>query len=89
MQFSGDMINGYLTNRGEMDLQYANWKRAIEPFAHYFPVYVSMGNHEAFLKRCYFNNRPVFQVDRFPYETESAEAVFANHFGPATKWPTK
>ena len=47
MQFTGDMINGYLTNREEMDLQYANWKRSLEPFSHYKPVYIGMGNHEA------------------------------------------
>ena len=40
MQFTGDMINGYLTNREEMDLQYANWKRSLEPFSHYKPVYI-------------------------------------------------
>ncbi|MEL6255425.1 MAG: metallophosphoesterase [Bacteroidota bacterium] len=81
MQFSGDLINGYLSDRGMMDLQYANWKRAIEPFAHYFPVYVSMGNHEAFVRVFAENERSFgLMVDRFPYETESAEAVFSSHF---------
>ncbi|MEM6802948.1 MAG: metallophosphoesterase [Bacteroidota bacterium] len=91
MQFSGDLINGYLSDKGMMNLQYANWKRAIEPFAHYFPVYVSMGNHEAFT-RVFAENDEGFglQVDRFPYETESAEAVFSSHFvlpknGPASE----
>ncbi len=81
MQFSGDLINGYLSNVGEMNLQYANWKRAIEPFAHYFPVYVSMGNHEA-LTRVFKEEKDRYgiSVDRFPFETESAEAIFANNF---------
>lgn len=80
MQFSGDMINGYKSDRGPMDLQYANWKKSIEPYAHYFPVYVSMGNHEAFTR--HFNNgsRWGISVDRFPYETESSEKVFADNF---------
>jgi len=81
MQFSGDLINGYLSNTGEMNLEYANWKRAIEPFAHYFPVYISMGNHEA-VTRVFKeeNDKYGISVDRFPFETESAEATFANNF---------
>jgi len=81
MQFSGDLINGYLSNVDEMNLQYANWKRAIEPFAHYFPVYISMGNHEA-LSRVFKgeNDKYGTSVDRFPFETESAEVIFANNF---------
>ncbi|MEO1653020.1 MAG: hypothetical protein AAFU64_05715, partial [Bacteroidota bacterium] len=88
-QFSGDLINGYLTNPDEMRLQYANWKRAIEPFTHYFPVYKSMGNHEALMK--VFGDRAAnISVDRFPFETESAEAIFAQSFvnpenGPASE----
>ncbi|MEM6299682.1 MAG: metallophosphoesterase, partial [Bacteroidota bacterium] len=86
MQFSGDMINGYRTNKEEMLLQYANWKRALEPFMHYMPVYVTMGNHEALTRN--FKGSPdskyysddFYSVDRFPYETESAEAVFRAAF---------
>lgn len=77
MQFTGDLINGYLTNPSEMDLQYANWKRAIEPFAHYFPVYVGMGNHEA-LNKVFVTVRA--SIDRFPYDTQSAEVIFARNF---------
>ncbi|MDX2286693.1 MAG: metallophosphoesterase [Bacteroidia bacterium] len=90
-QFSGDLIDGYLTDQQEIDLQYANWKRAIAPFAHYFPVYVSMGNHEA-LMRVFSSKKSTrtFLLDRFPYETQSAEAAFARNFvlprnGPASE----
>ncbi|MCB0856131.1 MAG: metallophosphoesterase, partial [Bacteroidetes bacterium] len=87
-QFSGDLINGYLNSPEAMDLQYANWKRAIQPFAHYFPVYVSMGNHEALGRIFYGDKGEYVFVDRFPFETESAEAVFKRNFvnpqnGPA------
>ncbi len=81
MQFSGDLINGYLTNSEEMHLQYANWKRAIQPFAHYLPVYISMGNHEAFVRMFIdTTNHAIYQIDRFPFETESAETLFAQNF---------
>ncbi len=80
-QFTGDLISGNLDNKGEMNLQYANWKKAVEPFAHYFPVYVSMGNHEA-LVRFFVSDgaHSTLSIDRFPFVTESAEAVFADNF---------
>jgi len=81
MQFSGDLINGYLQDKREINLQYANWKRAVEPFAHYFPVYISMGNHESLTH--YFQDSESMvgiSVDKFPFDTESAEAVFASNF---------
>ena len=89
MQFSGDLINGYLSNIGQINLQYANWKRAMEPFAHYFPVYVSMGNHEALTRDFKIgNNRYGTSIDRFPFETESAEVIFANNFVNPSNGPT-
>ncbi|MEL6649349.1 MAG: hypothetical protein AAFQ87_00955 [Bacteroidota bacterium] len=81
MQFSGDLINGYCLHPEEIDLQYRNWKKAIEPFAHYYPVYISMGNHEALNRR--FDderNKKTYLIDRFPYDTESSEAIFAQNF---------
>ncbi len=79
-QFTGDLINGYLSNRGDMDLEYANWKRAIEPFAHHFMVSVTMGNHENF--NYYFDDGSEYgiTIDRFPFAMESAEKVFADNF---------
>lgn len=88
MQFSGDLINGYSLHPEEIDLQYRNWKRAIEPFAHYYPVYISMGNHEALNRR--FDdkkNKKVYLIDRFPYDTESGEALFADNFVNPTNGP--
>jgi 3',5'-cyclic AMP phosphodiesterase CpdA len=79
MQFTGDLINGYLTSGQEMDLQYANWKHTVEPFAHYFPVVATMGNHES-LMRMFSDDTHSFMIDRFPYETESGEAAFARNF---------
>jgi len=79
LQFTGDLINGYLTSEGDMNLQYANWKMAVEPFARYFPVNASMGNHESFM-RMFKSDQTTFMIDKYPYDTESAEAIFANHF---------
>jgi len=81
LQFTGDLIDGYLTDRGEMDLQYANWKKAIGPFAHHLPIYATPGNHESFM--FWFQNADrseVAIIEQFPYATHSGSAVFAEHF---------
>jgi len=87
-QFTGDLINGYLTSKEATHLQYANWKRSIEAFAHYLPVYVGMGNHEA-LEYWFYDSRDemIMKVDRFPFETESAEAVFMDNFNMPLNGP--
>ncbi len=89
-QFTGDLINGYLTSKEATNLQYANWKRSIEAFAHYIPVYVGMGNHEA-LEYWFYDSRDemIMKVDRFPFETESAEAVFMDNFHMPHEWTGK
>jgi len=90
-QFTGDLINGYLTSPRETNLQYANWKRSAEPFWHYFPIYVGMGNHETVVQKFYTRDRSVIiRIDRFPFATESAEVLFAANFtnpqnGPASE----
>jgi len=81
VQFTGDLVNGYVTNKEDINLQYANWKRAVEPYAHYFPFVCAQGNHEVvgvqFVNR---NGRLRASVTKFPFETESSSAVFASNF---------
>ncbi len=81
LQFTGDLINGYLPDIERTNLQYANWKRSIEPFAHYLPVYSGMGNHEiimnVFVK---LTTRKPFLIDKFPFHTQSAEYIFKENF---------
>ena len=81
MQFSGDLINGYLETNAETQLQYTNWKKAVEPFWHYMPFQVGMGNHEAlgYIFRDSIGRGRGF-IDKFPFETESAEQAFAEAF---------
>ncbi len=81
MQFSGDLINGYLETNEETQLQYTNWKKAVEPFWHYMPFQVGMGNHEAlgYIFKDSLGGIRGF-VDKFPFPTESAEAAFAEAF---------
>jgi hypothetical protein len=79
MQFTGDMINGYSDHIGDIELQYANWKRSIEPFASYIPFIAGMGNHEH-LAHFFIKDKDWLSIDRFPYETESGETIFAGNF---------
>lgn len=81
IQFTGDMIDGYLTSKAEQMVQYTNWKKSVEPFWHYIPFYVGIGNHEA-LGYTFGDEESglVAFVDGFPYDTFSAEAAFQEAF---------
>jgi hypothetical protein len=82
--FGGDLVNGYTTDTDDFRLQMRAWKQSLAGFWRTRPVYPVMGNHEALLK--------VFgeiRMDKWPYTTDSAEAVFAEQFwnprnGPET-----
>ncbi|MEN8138358.1 MAG: metallophosphoesterase [Bacteroidota bacterium] len=88
MQYTGDLINGYNSSKGKQQAEYANWKRAIDPWAHYFPIIPAIGNHEVLSYE--FKPDPnawPMGVDRFPFETESMEAIFADEFTLPTNGP--
>lgn len=80
MQFTGDLINGYSSHEGSINLEYANWKRAVGPFAHGLPINVGFGNHEAFLHRFDDGSQYGVSIDKFPFSQQSAETVFSHQF---------
>ena len=81
MQFSGDLITGLRYDPVNVRLEYINWKQAISPYARYMPVIPTMGNHEALLRGFYEgSSRQLFQVDNFPFETNSSEAIYREEF---------
>lgn len=81
VQFTGDLINGYENSRERMNLQYANWKHAVEPYWHYIPFYVGFGNHEAYSYIFHDKEEDYdYMVDHFPFEDDSGEALFQNNF---------
>ncbi len=86
-QFTGDLMSGYNGSNDKQNLQLINWKRTVENFAHYRPVYVGMGNHESverIFKRTDYKGHSYFMghlfVDKFPFEKYSAEKTFADNF---------
>jgi len=78
-QFTGDMIDGFKTSAESINLEYANWKRAIEPFAHYIPFISGFGNHETYL-HVFLKDENWAIIDHFPFTKHSSEVLFANNF---------
>jgi len=88
-QFTGDLIDGYTNSADEINLEYANWKRTMEPFWHCFPIIPGMGNHES-LTMYFTHDKQSVGIDNFPFADHSSEAVFAGNFanphnGPASE----
>lgn len=81
VQFTGDLINGYDNSMERMNLQYANWKHAVEPFWHHIPFITAFGNHEAYVFKFHNpQNNHTYMIDHFPFGNNSAEAIFQNQF---------
>jgi len=82
LQCTGDFTNGANTSVGGHLMEYANFKRALEPFWSRIPVYVGMGDHET-NKTTLRSEDPAnrgYSVELFPYAEVSGEATFAKAF---------
>jgi len=71
----GDLVNGYTTNVTDFETQLHAWKQAVSGFWHERPVFIGMGNHETLFHTFKLSRTRKVQIDRWPYDTESAEAV--------------
>ena len=81
MQTTGDFTTGGNTSADGHLMEYANFKRALEPFWNKIPVYVGFGDHETNKKSLTdqtTSKSPSIAV--FPYATQSGEATFAKAF---------
>jgi hypothetical protein len=76
----GDLINGYTSVKEDFVNQLYFWKQTVAGFYHEHPIYTGMGNHEALLKVFDDGSRYGLSLDRWPYDTESSEAVFSEEF---------
>ena len=79
-QFTGDMINGYNNNPGITQYQFDGWKRAVSPFTAHMPLNTAPGNHEVVLYTFDDGTKDGVEIPRFPFATESSEAVFRSRF---------
>ena len=90
--FGGDLVNGFTTSPGDFRTQVHGWKQAMAGFWNHCPVYPCIGNHESLLRIFVNDKKEGLGLDRWPYETESVEAVFADELvnprnGPAVSHP--
>ncbi len=90
MLFTGDLVGGGVTSPESMHTEMANWRRSVEPQAHWLPIYAGIGNHEAVVREFIDAKTRLVRVDRFPYDTDSMETIFAANVvnpdnGPASE----
>jgi hypothetical protein len=89
MHIQGDITNGANPSDDGHAMEYANFKRSMEPFWGRIPVYVGFGDHEA--SRQTFAPDPVTKksktIEAFPYANASGEASFARAFVNPTNGP--
>ncbi len=78
--FGGDLVNGYTSSRDDFSLQLRAWKQAMAGFWRSRPVWTAMGNHEALLNVFRDSDGSPVGLDKWPYATHSAEAVFNAEF---------
>jgi 3',5'-cyclic AMP phosphodiesterase CpdA len=77
---AGDLANGFTTSPEDFRTQLYAWKQAAAGFWHERPVYAIMGNHEALLKKFDDGSQAGLELDNWPYQEASSEAVFAREF---------
>jgi hypothetical protein len=75
--FGGDLINGYTSNPNDFATQVMGWKQATAGFRNHRPIYSCIGNHESLLRAFLSKTGRHLVMDRWPYDTESTEALFA------------
>ena len=83
----GDLVDGYTDVPADFEAQLAGWRHATSGYAAERWIVPVMGNHEALLRSFVPQGEGApkakfggVHVDRWPYATESAEAVFAEAF---------
>lgn len=78
--FGGDMIGGYTPSQEDFTLMLKAFKTTFSGYLNSTPVYCAVGNHEAhYFGYANAEGKKVL-MDKYPYETVSAEAIIAHEF---------
>ncbi len=85
--FGGDLIAGYTNSLDEFRMELMAFREAYGPLLYSIPLYSALGNHEALLNFYDDGSRRGMGMDRWPYSSESAEAVFARELVQPTNGP--
>jgi hypothetical protein len=86
--FGGDVMSGHTNSPDGYRFQSKAFKQGIAPFVHSRPIYSAMGNHEALLHIFDDGSKYGTGMDRWPYDSVSSEAVFAQEFIHPTNAPS-
>lgn len=85
--FGGDLVSGATNSIEEMQMEQIAFRETYASFLSARPLYCAIGNHEA-LRNTFDDGSPGGLVmDKWPYETSSAEAVFARMLIQPTNGP--
>ena len=77
--FGGDLVNGYTSSKDDFSTMLYAFKQIVSPYWHTYPFYSVMGNHESLL-RVFSDGKKQISLDRWPYNTDSSESLFAENF---------
>lgn len=88
MLFGGDFSTGYTQVEADFRTQLRVWKQSTDGVSGFMPFFPIPGNHEALMKTYNDSDSKYgLSFDRWPYETHSTEAVFADEFVNPTTGP--
>ena len=77
--FGGDLVNGYTSSKEDFATMLYAFKQVMAPYWSKYPFYSVMGNHESLLK-VFSDGKKQISLDRWPYDKNSAESLFAENF---------
>lgn len=78
--FGGDLISGHTDNRDYYISQLKAFKQSLFGLLVQIPLYTAMGNHESLVHIFQNEKNQKLKMDKWPYDTYSAEATFAQEF---------
>jgi hypothetical protein len=78
--FGGDMIGGYTPSAEDFTLMLKAFKTTFSGFLNSTPLYCAIGNHEAHYFGYADAKGKKIVIDKFPYDSLSAEAIIAHEF---------
>jgi hypothetical protein len=85
--FGGDLVSGYTNSIEEFQMELMAFRETYGTLLATRPLYSAVGNHEALQNFFQDGSRWGLGMDKWPYETSSAEAVAARVFIQPTNGP--
>lgn len=84
----GDLVSGSTQSPEDLRAQLRAFKWVATPFLRSRPIYSVMGNHDSVLRSYGAGSGRGTSLDRWPYATESSEAIFADELAHPRNGPS-